>query len=131
MSQANVEAFRGCFEAVNRGDALGVLGFMDTEVQFECQIAAVQGSYVGHEGIRDFLADLAEHFDDLQLDCPDVRDLGDRVLALGFARAIGKGSGIKLETPVTVLASFRRGRIAVYKDYGDRDQALEAAGLTD
>jgi len=63
-----------------------------------------QGSYVGLEGVEGFLADVAEHFDALKVECPDVRDLGDRVLALGTTRITGKGSGAETELPFTVLA---------------------------
>jgi ketosteroid isomerase-like protein len=129
MSQENVDALRACFEAVNRGDVPGVLRTMDTDIRFECQVAAIQGSYVGHDGVRGFFADIADHFETLQLQCPDVRSLGDRVLALGTARAVGKGSGIDVETPLTVVARFRDGRMTDYKDFGDRGEALEAVGL--
>jgi ketosteroid isomerase-like protein len=129
MSQENVDALRGCLEAANRKDVPGVLRFMDSEIQFECQVAPLQGRYVGHDGVQGFFADITEHFEDLQLQCPDIRDLGDRVLALGTARALGKGSGIDVETPLTVVARFREGRMTDYTDFGDRARALEAAGL--
>jgi ketosteroid isomerase-like protein len=63
---------------------------------------------VGHDGVRELFADLAEVFGTLQLQCPDLRDLGDRVLALGTARGIAKGSGIHMETPLAVVAKFAK-----------------------
>ena len=75
--------------------------------------------------------DIAEHFDSLKVECPDVRDLGDRVLALGTSRLTGKGSGVETELPFTVVASFSGGRMTHFTDFGDRDQALEAAGLSE
>jgi hypothetical protein len=59
-----------------------------------------------------------------------VQDLGDRVLALGTANSIGKGSGIEQATPLTIVVSFRDGLITHFKDYGNKDQALEAVGLS-
>src|SRR3954447_23271682 len=104
MSQENVDALCGCFDAVNRSDVPGALRFMDPDIRFECQVAPLQGTYAGHAGVREFLADLAEVFGTVELHCPDIRDLGDRVLALGTARGTGKGSGIDIETPLTVVA---------------------------
>jgi hypothetical protein len=72
---------------------------------------AATGKLRGHDGVRDFFADIAEHVETLQTRCPDVRDLGDLVLALGTARVVGKGSGIDLEGPLTVVARSRDGRI--------------------
>ena len=46
-------------------------------------------------------------------------------------RTVGKGSGMTQETPLAIVASFRDGRITAFKDYGDKNQALEAAGLSE
>jgi ketosteroid isomerase-like protein len=131
MSQENVERFLEVVKSWNRHDLPGVLRFLDPEIRFEHRLAAFQGSYVGVEGVRTFLADLANHFDTWKVDCRDVRDLGDRVLALGITRATGKGSGAETELPFTVVASFSGGRITRFIDFGDKEQALEAAGLSE
>ena len=129
MSQENVDRFVKLIEAFNRFDVPGALGFLDPEVQFEHRLAELYGTYAGLEGVRGFFADVAEHFDALKVDCPDVRDLGDRVLALGTTRLTGKGSGVETELPFAVVASFRDGRMTQFTDFGDKDQALEASGL--
>ena len=68
----------------------------------------------------------------MEIDCPDVRDLGDhRVLGLGTIRATGKGSGVETELTFATVATYRNGRLTHYIDFGDRDQALEAAGLSE
>ena len=53
------------------------------------------------------------------------------MLALGTVHATGKGSGVETELPFTVVARFRDGLITHFTDFGDRDQALEAAGLSE
>jgi ketosteroid isomerase-like protein len=85
--------------------------------------------YVGLDGVRGWLADLAEHYQDGDMHCPDIRDLGDRVLALGTLRVRGRGSGIEIEVPVAIVASYRDGLLTHLKDYGGKDRALEAVGL--
>jgi hypothetical protein len=72
MSEANVDRFIELVEAFNRlseaaegfnREALrGLLGVMDPEIQFQPQQSALQGGYVGHEGVLQWLADLAEHY---------------------------------------------------------------------
>jgi ketosteroid isomerase-like protein len=140
MSQDNVDRFIQATEAFNRlteaPEAFNpralqdFLGLMDPEVQFEPQQAALQGGYVGHEGVMHWLADLAQHYKGGHLHCADVRELGELVLALGTLRVIGRGSGIEAEAPVAIVARFREGLITHFKDYGDKDPALEAAGLS-
>jgi ketosteroid isomerase-like protein len=130
MSQENVDRFSEALKSWNRRDLAGVLRIMDPEIQFEHRLAAFQeGTYVRLEGVSAFLADFAENFDTWEIDCRDVRDLGDTVLALGVNHATGKGSGVETELPFAVVASFSKGRITHYIDFGDKEEALEAAGL--
>ena len=138
MSQENVNSFIEALEAFNRmgeggepnlEDLRGFLGIMDPEIQFEPQQAALEGGYVGHEGVMRWVADLAEHYAGGHMDIPDIRDLDDRLFALGTLRVIGRGSGIETEVPVAFVARFRDGLMTECKDYGDKSLALEAAGL--
>src|SRR4051812_25925093 len=137
MSQKNVDRFLGNVAAFNRmgsGDREAVedyLGFCDPELRLEPQQAALEGGYVGHAGVRAYFGDLAQHYDYGHMTCTDVRDLGDRVLALGVLRVIGRGSGIEIEVPVAIVATYRDGLITHLTDYGDHAQALEAAGLSE
>jgi ketosteroid isomerase-like protein len=83
MSQENVELFRRGTDALEHGDVALLEELADPEVIFEPLRAPVSGTYRGHEGIRRFLADTAESFDIFRFDRPEMRDLGDRVLAIG------------------------------------------------
>ena len=132
MSQENVDRFVEGIEAFNRGDLEAVVRGWDHEIRFEHRLADLQGTFVGIDAVNAWFADTAEAFDPRpRIECSDVRDLGDRVLALGIVRATGRGSGAETELPFTVLATFRDGLVIRYVDYGDRDQALEAAGLSE
>ena len=131
MSQENVDQFMKSIEAFKRLDIPAAMRYLDPEIRFDHRLAELYGSYAGLEGVEEFFADVAEHFDALTIDCPDVRDLGDRVLALGTARLIGKGSGVETKLPFTVVARFKDGRMTHFTDFGDRDKALEAVGLSE
>jgi ketosteroid isomerase-like protein len=131
MSQENVDRFVMGIQAFNRGDAEAVLQGMDPEIRFEHRLAALQGDFVGLGGVRNWFADVNEHFENGQIHCQDVRDLGDRVLALGTLHLTGKESGVETEEPFAVVARYRDGLVTEYIDFGDRDQALEAAGLSE
>jgi ketosteroid isomerase-like protein len=141
VSQENVERFSEFTETFNRfaetgPSALGRedvnrwLEFFDPDVRFEPIQSALQGSYTGHDGVRRWLADGAEVYGPVQLRFVDIRDLGDRVLALGSLRLTGQGSGIRTEVPVAIVATLQDGLITHVTDYGvERDQALKAVGL--
>jgi hypothetical protein len=84
MSQENVERFIEVTEAFNRfaeefdRDALeSLIGFYDPDVNFEPRQATLQGGYSGHRGIRQWLADVVEHYGGGgHLDYVDIQDLG-------------------------------------------------------
>jgi hypothetical protein len=91
----------------------------------------MEGTFEGLDEVRAFIAGLADLYEVAQVDYSDVRDLGDRVLALGTMQTIGKGSGIASEWTLAVLVTFQDGLATHWKDYGDKDQALAAAGLAE
>src|SRR5512144_3286817 len=129
MSQENVDRFVKGIEAFNRGDISGLIRFMDPEIHFEHRLAALQGDFVGLDGVRGWFADLGEYFVNGQVQCQDVRDLGDRVLGLGTIRATGKESGVETRQTFAVVARYTDVLMTEYIDFGDTEQALAAAGL--
>jgi ketosteroid isomerase-like protein len=133
MSQENVENFRRGSDALERGDLDDALieELIDPEVIFEPLRAPVSGAYKGHEGIRQFIADTDESFDAFRFDRPDIRDLGDRVLAIGTLHIRARQGGIETDVPTAGIATYRGGRLVHWKDFGDRTKALEAAGLSE
>jgi ketosteroid isomerase-like protein len=131
VSQENVDRFLEIIEAFNRGDVERWLATYHPDAVFEPQIAALEGDYSGHEGLRRLYVDLTETAEMAEANYHDVRDLGDRVLALGTYHSIGKGSGIETEFPLAMVATFRDGLCTHLKDYGERADALEAVGLSE
>jgi ketosteroid isomerase-like protein len=127
----NVERFREYIDRFNRGDIEGALLYAHPEIRLEHRLMELQGDVTGIDALRDWFVDARRLFDRWTIHCDDFRDLGDRVLALGTVRALGKESGIEVEMPFTVLAKFKDGLVTDFTDYGDREQALEAAGLSE
>lgn len=132
MSDENLQRFTEGVEAFNRHDLAGSVRVMDPELVWVHRLAEMEGTCVGPDAVLGWYDDLWKHFESMEIVCPDIRDLGgDRVLGLGEVHAIGKGSGAKTMFPYTVVATYRRGRLIHYIDYGDRDQALAAVGLSE
>jgi SnoaL-like domain len=132
VSQQNVERFLEATEAFNRADWNAYAGFFEPEATFEPHQAELQGTYVGREGVIEWASDVGEHYAEGWLAVwSDIRDLGERLLALGTLRFTGKGSGLEMEVPLAAVATYRKGLIVHFRHYGDRDRALEAAGLSE
>jgi ketosteroid isomerase-like protein len=132
MSQENVEAFLEINHALRRGDVEAVLQWVDEEGVLLAARSAVEGAYHGHDGVRRFMADNAENFEKFEPHYPDVRDLGDRVLAIGTIHVRGRGSGVETDISAAGIATFNaEGRVVRWEDFRERHLALEAVGLSE
>jgi ketosteroid isomerase-like protein len=135
MSQENVEAFKRGLEAGNRGDVETLLEELDPEVEWHSALHALLGGeqtvFRGHDGVREMLRDLNEAFGEIHIEISEIRDLGDRLVAIGRNRARGRGSGAETETPLALVTEVKNGKTISVRGYLDPKQALEAAGLSE
>ena len=134
MSQENVDAIKRGLEAMNRGDVDALLRELDPAIEWHMAlqelIGGTAGVYHGHEGVREYLRDMDEAFAEVVLNYTEIRDLGDRLLATGSFRTIGRHSGAAIESPVAALVDYNDdGRATRVLTYLDPEDALEAAGL--
>ena len=77
------------------------------------------------------MRDLNEAFGEIHIEISEIRDLGDRLVAIGRTRTRGKASGAETETPWAFLAELRQGKGFRIQTYLDPDEALAAAELDD
>jgi ketosteroid isomerase-like protein len=67
--------------------------------------AGVEGGvYRGHEGVRQWFANLDEAFESFSLEVSEMGDLGHRLLVIGTLHARGRGSGVPVESAVGIVA---------------------------
>jgi ketosteroid isomerase-like protein len=133
MSRENVEAFERAIEAYNRRDIDAFLEPIDPEVELPGALQALLESeakaYRGYEGVRQWVRDIDEALLDIRLELPEIRDLGDRIVAIGRLRARGKASGAETESPFGCVVEWKSGKATRVVSFLDRKEALEAAGL--
>jgi ketosteroid isomerase-like protein len=72
-----------------------------------------------------------ETFDAARIEIEELTKAGDEVVAL--LRGVGrmKGSDAEIDIPYAVVISIRDGKIARGREYSTREEALEAAGLSE
>ena len=135
MSKENVEVFKRAFDAINRRDADALVSELDPEVEWHSAILMAMGGkqtvYRGHEGVREWLRDLYETLSEFHADYPEIRDLGDRTVAIGSVRARGRASQAVIESPHGTVTEFKSGKGVRIRTYLDPKEALEAAGLSE
>ena len=130
-SPPHIEAFLRGVDAINRLDAHAVLALTHEECVFEPLRSQTEGAFVGHEGMRRFLADTAQTFELFKATYTDLRDLGDeRLLAIGKIRMRGRESGVETDVVSAAIVEFRDGRMLSYRDHSDPQLALQVAGVS-
>jgi ketosteroid isomerase-like protein len=136
MSQENVERFKRATAAANRRDVEGFLEYVDPDVEWPrpAILVALGGDakvYRGHEGIREVLRDVYDAFAEIDVEYSQIRDLDDRIVAIGRFRARGKESGAQIESAWGAVAEIKNGKAIRIRSYLDPNDALEAAGLSE
>jgi ketosteroid isomerase-like protein len=130
-SPPHIEAFLRGVDAINRLDAHAVLALTHEECVFEPLRSQTEGAFVGHDGMRRFLADTALTFEMFKATYTDLRDLGDeRLLAIGKIRMRGRESGVETDVVSAAIVEFRDGRMLSYRDHSDPQLALQVAGVS-
>ena len=135
MSQENVEIVRELYEAFNRGELDAYLWMLDPDFVWQGpqEIPDLAGTYRGAEGVRRYLSELMEVFNDYRMVPEEFIDAGgEQVLVLAREGGRGKGSGIAVQTnPTGHLWTIRDGRPARLESYWERTNALRAVGLAE
>jgi ketosteroid isomerase-like protein len=128
----NVDIVRRAFDAFSRRDAAALAELVDPEFEWVSPTAGVAGRsepYRGHQGLKDYLADVGRVWQELRSEPEEFLEVGDRVVVVG--RIYAWGVGRVIDAPAGWVWRLRDGRIVEGRAYDSRRGALEAAGLPD
>ena len=126
MSQADIENLKAGFDAYNDGDFERLLELWDEDVEIVGLLVAK--SLRGKEAARSWLVPEAI---DQRGEPIEFRDLGGRILVTCDWHIHGRGSGVDVDTRLYLLFTMRVGKVARLEAFGDEQEALEAAGLSE
>jgi ketosteroid isomerase-like protein len=129
MSQENVELVRSLQDDWNRGDRTVDADRIHPDLEFLPRRAATEGVYRGLAGLERFFADTLEVFEKFELQ-HEYADLGERVLGWGHIHVRARGSGIETDIESGGVFEFRDGKVVRWEDFGSKDKAVEAVGLS-
>ena len=87
--------------------------------------------YRGHQAVRKGIRELEEAFSEIQAEQTEIRDLGERVVAIGRLRGRGNESGAITESAIAWIVEFKSGKVIRVREYLDPKKALEAVGLSE
>jgi ketosteroid isomerase-like protein len=125
---ANVALVRAALDEYNRRDVDALCALMTEDVELRPAVSGLTGRvYHGHEGVAEWLGDVDESFSTFRIEPLDLRDLGDRVLALTRFEVEGQVSGLELGSELGVVLGIEDGRISSWLGFFSHSEAIEAA----
>ena len=131
MLEENVESAYRAVEAINRRDFGTLLALMDDDVEVVSRIVAIEGGLHGLDGIRRWWENWFNYFPDCSIEVVDLGALGDRIVAALRALSNGSGSDVLFEDTIWLASRWRRGRCVWWRTFYTRNDALEAAVLSE
>lgn len=129
MSRQNVEVVRRVHERWAAGDFsvagdLYTPGFEWQQDRHAVEPGTRRGEEIGHTLHRIF-----EVYEGFHVEPEEYVDAGDRVVVFGRSVGTARGSGLVANQRFAFVWTVEDGRLARLEVYGDRAEALAAAGL--
>jgi ketosteroid isomerase-like protein len=135
MSRENVEALNRAGAAVKKNDPSILDALLDPDVVWEVTSGAagidLLGTYRGIDEVRGFFARWEKAWAEWDWEHEEMRAVDDHVVARMHVQGRGRHSGIEIEGDVWQVWTFQNGKVARYRDFEHREEALKAAGLSE
>ena len=135
MSKENVGVVHAATDAFARDGVDGWLEYFTDDVDYRAAEGAIddRGPIHGKDALRAYAEDWTEMFDDVRFEPVEVIDAGDDTV-IAVMRISGRPKGTSAEALTLSVAgvnTIRDGKIARSREYWTREEALEAAGLSE
>jgi ketosteroid isomerase-like protein len=134
MSQENVAIVEAALKASARGGLDAWSDYWTDDIEHRAVEDALddRGPMHGKAAVRAYLQDWLDMFDDFKVEPVELIDAGgDKVIAVLRNSGRAKLSGVETDLTCAIVWTIRDGRIARGREYWTRDEALEAAGLSE
>lgn len=130
MSQENVEVVKRFVEAWNAGDLDAAVAWIgrDCVATFPPEVPE-PGPFVGRDAIRGWAEQFRGAWDTMAIQIAEIQEQADNVICFLHISYRGKRSDIEVDSRDAHVFSIRDGVIVRWRNFNDRAEALEAAGL--
>ena len=132
MSEENVARLRAAVEAFNQRDGSTFDRLLAPGAEIVPVRAAIEGTtYRGGDAGSQYITAVEESWESLRWEVDEIREVGDFAVAVGHIRGKGRETGATIDTGSGWAAQFDDGLITHFQTFTSRQEALEAAGLSE
>ena len=128
MSEARLERIRAGFAAHNRGDLDALVEFYDPDVVFETLLL---GTHHGNEAIRLIYEENQKTLSGYDVVPVELIDVGDKVVAVAQTVGAGTVSEIPVDDRFAFVFTFKGDRCVREQAFRNKEEALQAARLSE
>jgi uncharacterized protein len=127
--ESEAEIARRGIEAFNRGDVEALIELADPELRLVPVRSLLEGGeYHGHDGIRRYIADMDEDWQESEIVIEEIMEAGDGILVLGTFTFMGR-SGNEVSQRIAWHTTYRDGKLLSLVAYTDQESARRDLGL--
>ena len=130
MDQSNVQSVRTLLEAFEHRDLETIRAVCDPLIEFlpvTAELANDGKAYQGHDGLMQYMADVAHWWDHLRVEPESFAEPApDVVLALGNVQGRPRGGDLVVD-PASWVCRFRSGLLAYVRVYSGHEAGIAAA----
>lgn len=131
-SSGNIERARSAFDAFNRDGARTLLDVLDPSIVWIADRAdAGRVTLHGVEAVRKSFEEQFEAVSNLRFEAGEMKEAGDRVVALGHLSGRFQATGIEGRVPFAIVLTIGPdGKLVRYESFRDPREALDTVGLS-
>jgi ketosteroid isomerase-like protein len=130
VSRQDVEVVKRVLAAGNSGDFETMLALHDPDWEgFIPQEYPVAGAWRGLEGLRGFVEEWLDAWDEFRVEPDEFIDGNDAVVVAVRYWGRGKSSGVEITARWFYAYKLRDGKIIGWRPWPNRSEALKAVGL--
>jgi ketosteroid isomerase-like protein len=129
-----MEVIREAFARWNEGDIEYWIQHAQPDVERWSKYAALEEGgepYRGHEGMREWRAEIDRNFELHEVFADDVHEIGGKLLVLGSVHFRGKASSIEMRHPFGWVCEMRDGALSRILFYSSHAEARSAAAVAE
>jgi ketosteroid isomerase-like protein len=130
MPRTAEELVRRAYQAFSQRDVEALMEIADPKIEIHTVTGMLAGRdepYRGHEGLVDYLRDVSEMWDEIELTAADFHRLSDSRLVV-FGRVRARRELAVIDAPNAWLWEVAEGRIRSARVFGDPQTARELIG---